>query len=242
MADLIMIDRDYCRQTGGIVKTASAGGSVAALALAAGLFASSAWAGHPAGSSPELDVVGQFDVPIEGLTTDVWALGNYAYIGSFSTQFCSFDLTGVRVIDISDPAVPVQVAFIKDKKGTRTNDVKAASIATTQWSGDILVTVNEGCGVSLPRLNADGNAAKPRGGRGGISIWDVTNPTKPRALTQNFLSKRNGVHNTYIWEDGGGNAYLIAVDDVDTRDVIIVDITDPTEPTEITRVGGAGLA
>jgi len=196
----------------------------------------SALAGHPAGTSPELNVVGRFDVPVEGLTTDVWALGNYAYIGSFSTPFCSFDQTGVRVIDISDPASPEQVAFIKDKMGTRTNDVKAAHIETRNFTGDILVTVNEGCGVTLPRLNANGNAAKPRGGQGGISIWDVTDPSKPRAMKQNFLSKRNGIHNTFIWQQGS-NAYLIAVDDVDTRDVIIVDITNLRSPKEITRTG-----
>ena len=103
----------------------------------------------PAGSA-HLDVLGQFDVPFVD-TSDVWALGNYAYLGTFSNPFCSFDITGVRIIDISDPENPEQVAFIKDKQGTRTNDVKAASLNTSKWSGDILVSTNEGCGVSLPR-------------------------------------------------------------------------------------------
>ena len=173
-----MTDNVHCRRTGGIFKTAAAGASVAALALAAGLSASSAWAGHLPGSSPELDVVGQFEVLIEDLTTDVWALGNYAYIGSFSSPICSFDLTGVRIIDISNPAAPEQVAFIKDKSGTRTNDVKVEHIETPVFTGDILVTTNEGCGVHQPKLNADANSAKQRNGRGGISIWDVTE-TRP---------------------------------------------------------------
>ncbi len=120
--------------------------------------------------------------------------------------------------------------------GTRTNDIKVEHIETKHFSGEILVTTNEGCGVTLPRLNANGNAAKPRGGQGGISIWDVTDPTRPHALKQNFLPKGNGIHNTFIWQQDD-NAYLIAVDDVDTRDVIIVDITKPQSPKEITRVG-----
>ncbi len=91
-----MLDTPHCRQAGGIFKAAPAVASVAALALAAGLSASSAWA-HEAAMSPALFIVGQFEVPIEGLTTDVWAYGNYAYLGSFSTPFCSFDLTGVRL-------------------------------------------------------------------------------------------------------------------------------------------------
>ena len=213
-------------------------GGLLALALLAGAVAAvPAQAGHPAGSSPELTVVGQFEVNLDDLTSDVWALGNYAYLGSFSSPFCSFDLTGVRIIDISDPTNPTLAAFIKDKQGTRTNDVKAASLNTSKWSGDILVTTNEGCGVSLPRLNANDRAAKPRGGQGGINIYDVTDPTKPHALKQNFLPKANGIHNTYIWEDDEGNAYLLAVDDVDLRDVIVVDITNPASPKEITRVG-----
>ncbi len=213
-----------------------------ALVLAVGLLTAVPASAHDGGDplpapSPHLEKVGEFEVPFEGLTTDVWALGNYAYLGSFSNPFCSFDITGTRIIDISDPANPTLAAFIADKQGTRTNDVKAASISTSHWSGDILVTTNEGCGISLPRLNADGMAGKSRGGQGGINIYDVTDPTKPHALKQNFLPKANGIHNTYIWEDGTGNAYLIAVDDVDARDVIIVDITNPASPKVVTRTG-----
>lgn len=211
---------------------------VVVLLLAAMLIPASVFAQGPVNepTSPELNVVGRFVLDVEDLTTDVWAHGNYAYIGTFSTPFCSLDLTGVRVIDISDPANPVQVAFIKDKMGTRTNDVKVEHIETPHFSGEILVTTNEGCGITLPRLNANGNSARPRGGEGGISIWNVTDPTKPRAMKQNFLPKTNGIHNTFIWQQGD-NAYLIAVDDVDTRDVIVVDITNPSSPKEITRVG-----
>ena len=214
--------------------------TVAALAL--GLLAALPATAHEAGDpipapagSVHLDKIGEFEVPFEGLTSDVWALGNYAYLGSFSSPLCSFDITGTRIIDISDPTDPQQVAFIKDKQGTRTNDVRAFSIDTSKWAGDILVTTNEGCGLSLPRLNSRGG--KPRAGQGGINIYDVSDPTKPHALKQNFLPKANGIHNTYVWEDGNGNAYLIAVDDIDTRDVIIVDITKPQSPKVITRTG-----
>ncbi len=198
--------------------------------------ATPASADHPDGTSPELDLLGQFNVDLPNHTTDVWALGNYAYIGAFNAPVCSLDITGVRVIDISDPENPELASFIPAKPGTRNNDVKVASLDTEHWSGDIAVITNEGCGVVLPRLNANGNAAKPRGGQGGISIWDVSDPTKPHALKQNFLPKANGIHNTYIWEDDG-RAYLLAVDDVAARDTIVVDITNPASPREIARVG-----
>ena len=175
-----------------------------------------------------------YDVPFEGLTSDVWALGNYAYLGSFSSPVCSFDITGTRIIDISDPTDPSLASFIPDALGTRTNDVKAFTLDTKRFSGDVLITTNEGCGVALPRLNSDVRAARPIRGQGGINFYDVSDPNNPHALRKNFL--RNGIYNTYVWEDGD-KAYLIAVDDVAARDVIIVDITNPSSPKVVTTTG-----
>ncbi len=188
--------------------------------------------------SATLDLLGQFEVNLDGHTTDVWALGDYAYLGAFHNPVCSFDITGVRVIDISDPTNPELAAFIPASPGTRNNDVKAATLNTKKWSGDILVRTNEQCGTDfIPRLVSNGVSGNS--GRGGIDIFDVSDPTKPHALKQNFLPKANGIHNTYIWEDGGGNAYLLAVDDVALDDVIVVDITKPQSPKEIARTGQA---
>ena len=192
------------------------------------------FAGHGGSTSDELTVVGHLDFgqPGENIT-DVWAYGNYAYLGAFDDIVCSLDLTGVRVVDISNPANPVQVAFIEAQPGTRNNDVKVEHIETKTFSGEILVISNEQCGSPfLPRFNANGVGAPP--GQGGISIWDVTDPTKPHAMKQNFLN--NSIHNTFIWQDGD-NAYLIAVDDISFSDVIIVDITKPQSPKVITRTG-----
>ena len=205
---------------------------------------SDAFATHSDQNPPEpepsatLELLGQYVVDLDGHTTDVWALGNYAYIGAFHNPVCSFDITGVRVIDISDPTNPTLAAFIPASPGSRNNDVKVASLNTSSWNGDILVRTNEQCGTPLiPRLNSNGVSGNS--GRGGIDIFDVTDPTNPHALKQNFLPKANGIHNTYIWEDGNGNAYLLAVDDVALDDVIVVDITKPHSPKEIARTGQA---
>ena len=216
-----------------------AGALLAASAVAAGLSASSAWAdggASGAGStSPELNFVGMFDVPFDDLTSDVWAHGNFAYLGSFTQPECSFDLTGVRIIDISDPEFPTLAGFIKSKAGTRPNDVKVEHIDTRFFSGEILVVTDEPCGQFHPRLVSNGRPPVP--GRGGLSIYDVTDPTKPRVLRQNFLKRENnGIHNTFIYQQGD-NAYLLAVDDIDTRDLIIIDITKPQSPRVIARTG-----
>lgn len=184
--------------------------------------------------SPELTVVGQLDLGLPGENiTDVWAYGNYAYLGTFDDIVCSLDFTGIHVIDISDPANPSKVGFIPAKPGTRNNDVKVAHLETPNFTGEILVASNEACGSAfLPRLQSNGLSSGP--GRGGLSIWDVSDPTSPKALKQSFLDF--GVHNTFIWQQGD-NAYMMVVDDDNIQDVHIVDITKPNSPKEITVTG-----
>lgn len=192
-------------------------------------------ASHGGSSSPELQVVGQFNPfgGVDGLTTDVWAYGNYAYLGSFDEPFCSLDLTGVRIIDISDPANPTQVGFIPSPANTRANDVKVTHIETPFFNGEILIHSNESCSNGfVPKLVSNGAVAAP--GNNGIAIYDVTDPLKPRALKKNFLNFQ--VHNTYIYQQGS-NAYALVVDDENARDFHIVDITRPQSPKEIAVVG-----
>ncbi len=195
-------------------------------------------AGHGGSGSPELDIVGHLSASDLGIPggeniTDVWAYGNYAYLGTFDDIVCSLDFTGVHVVDISDPSDPSKVAFIPAKPGTRNNDVKVEHIETPHFSGEILVASNEPCSSSfLPRLQSNGLGSPS--GQGGVTIWDVTDPTKPRNLRQNFLSFP--VHNTYIWQQGD-NAYMMVVDDVNVQDVHIVDITKPNDPREIAVTG-----
>jgi len=222
-------------------------GLLAASALVASAVAGAggiATATHGGSPSPELNVVGQADAAELGVfgenITDVWAAqsssngGDYAYVGSFDDIACTFDTTGTHIVDITDPTAPTKVGFIADKAATRTNDVKVAHIETPHFDGEILVATNEACGTQfVPRLTSNGVSGNA--GRGGFSIWDVTDPTNPHALKQNFLSD-NGMHNTYIWQDGD-NAYLIAVDDVALDDVIVVDITKPQSPKVIARTG-----
>ena len=197
-----------------------------------------ALADHGGSGSPELNVVGQLSaadlgIPFGENITDVWAYGNYAYLGTFDEVACSLDFTGVHVVDISDTSAPAKVAFIPAKPGTRNNDVKVAHLETAHFSGEILVASNEPCGsIFLPRLQANGVAAIP--GQGGVAIWDVTNPTKPRALKQNYLDFP--VHNTYIYQQGE-NAYMLVVDDVNVQDLTIVDVTKPQSPRVVAVTG-----
>ena len=208
--------------------------------LMGGFDGSPARATHGGSSSDELTVVSHldsFDNPIfNGLVSDVWAFGDYAYLGSFFEPICSLDLTGVRIVDISDPQNPSQVGFIKSPPATRANDVKVAHIETPRFNGEILVVTNEPCFQGfLPRLNSSGG--NPRfvlPSQGGVAIYDVTNPLKPRTLKKNFL--KFPVHNTFVYQQGD-NAFMLVVDDVNALDVHIVDITKPQSPKEIALTG-----
>jgi hypothetical protein len=77
---------------------------------------------HEGSISDELKVVGTLDLGLPGENvTDVWAYGNYAYLGTFDDIICSLDTTGVHIVDISDPADPQKVGFVPAKPGTRNN-------------------------------------------------------------------------------------------------------------------------
>jgi hypothetical protein len=220
--------------------------AVASTVLAGTLMAHEGDGGGPTipGATPELDVIGTFDPGLFGENiTDVWAHthanGDFAYLGTFDDIACTLDTTGIRIVDISNPgtvASPAtfeQVAFVNSPAGSRANDVKVAHLETPHFTGDIMVFTDEPCGSTfVPRLQSKGGGGGPQ--RGGIEIFDVTDPTKPKSLKRNFL--KNGIHNTFIWQDGS-NAYLIAVDDVDARDVIVIDITRPQSPKVIAQVG-----
>lgn len=211
---------------GALVLTVLAGLALGAPAVAG--------AGHGGSGSPELDLVGSLDLGLPGENvTDVWAYGDYAYLGTFDDIVCSLDFTGVHIVDISDPASPTKAGFIPAKPGTRNNDVKVAHLETPFFSGEVLVASNEGCNSPfLPRVRANGAGSPP--GQGGVAIWDVTNPTKPKALKQNFLGF--DVHNTFIWQQGT-SAYMMVVDDINVQDVHVVDITKPRSPKEIAVTG-----
>jgi hypothetical protein len=163
--------------------------------------------------------------------TDVWALGNFAYVGTFSSPACAGDVgLGVKIVDISDPTDPQWIGTLASPPGTRANDVKVARINTSAFLGDLLVHSNEPC---------------PAGGDGGIRLYDVSDPTSPVHLADFYsLASRGpgpgptafGVHNTYLYSMGD-RAYVLVVANInpDLYDFRIVDVTDPSAPSEAGR-------
>ncbi len=189
--------------------------------------------------SRNLTSIGATDLDGRGGNADVWALGDYAYVGTWGIFGLLCPATGTAIVDISDPTNPWWAATAPTEPSTQTNDVKAATVDTPYFTGDLLVMSNEDCAP---------------GGARGFEVVDVTDPLNPVTLSRygpattvnsppEFAAWGFGTHNLYIFEQGA-RVYVAAVMDFSeiaslffgiapSGDIRIVDITDPANPVEV---------
>jgi hypothetical protein len=171
---------------------------------------------------------------------DVSVFKNFAYVSKWGAADCGGPETGGQktpdggayVIDISDLAHPKEVGVIATSQDTLVGEgIQGLTLTTSSFSGDVLVMNHEQCG---------------KNGKGGFSLWNITNPLKPVKLSEHAGDATvDGVHNTprdvnqyhsaFAW-DAGDKAYLIASDDDETIDVDIFDITDPKKPIKASEL------
>src|SRR3990172_4946531 len=185
----------------------------------------------------------------EGLVADVAISpdGQWAFLANWGEPDCAGPETGGQtspdagawVVDISNLSDPVTVGFIPSHQDSRPGEgMQVVNITTKHFNGNILVMNNEHCG---------------KNGKGGVSLWDVTNPRKPFKLSEHFgdranLSRgdANDIHSAFAW-DTGSKAYVVMTDNFEFADVDILDITNPSRPRLIselnlnTAFGGAIL-
>lgn len=167
---------------------------------------------------------------VNGATTDVWSLDGYAYTGTFNSPCGGDPGGGVWVWDVSNANKVKFVTVIPSPTGSRSNDVKAA----TMNSGDVLVHTNESCG----------------GGPGGFEIYDVDDPTNPTWLASVRIDDPNpltpfifgpvedvGTHNLFLFSQGDSD-YVGVTAETAYGNFQIYDITDPANPT-LTSFWGA---
>ena len=193
--------------------------------------------------SRNLTEVGSNNFDGQGFNADVWALGNYAYVGRwglFTGDGALCPATGTEVVDISKPSNPQSVGAIPTADWTQTNDVKVEKVSTRHFRGDLLAVSNEDCA--------------PSGARG-FELWDVSDPEDASQLGRygpemafddpvDLPAWGFGVHNVFIFEQGP-RVYVAAVMDfteifqlifngeVLVGDLRIVDVTDPEHPVEV---------
>jgi hypothetical protein len=195
--------------------------------------------GHLPASSDNVQLVGKLRLATQpGGISDVAALGNFAYVNTWAPECREFGGggTGVHVVDISNPAAPVEVAFLESPNNAYVSEgVHAFHAETPFFSGDLLIHENEPCDSTQPAQL-------------GISIWDITNPRAPVPLARHFgdnvppgVPGINGVHHYHSvegwWVPETGKAFAVASDNQDLDDIDIFDITDPKNPVQVADFG-----
>jgi hypothetical protein len=229
-------------------RVAAVGVTVGALALMPGLAAADPDGQHGTdeghllgegewGKIDLVDVVEVTDTPDLIADVTVSPDGNTAFLANWGEPDCAGPETGGQtspdagayVIDISnietDPDSAELIGFIPSHQDTRPGEgMQVIEFSTAFFTGDVLVMNNEQCG---------------KNGKGGVSLWDVTDPTKPKKLSEHFgdrgFADVNEIHSAFAW-DAGDNAYVVLTDNLEATDVDILDITNPHRPRLIAEL------
>jgi len=192
--------------------------------------------GHLPGSSENVELVGKINVSgavgedKPGHIADVASFRNHAYLAARRLNTSPCGTGGFYTVDISDPANPTEVDFTPFPPGSYPGEgMQVIKVNTRAFKGDVLVTNNENCSVP--------------GSVGGMSLYDVTDPTdiQPLAVGKGDVTPPTGdrahtIHSAFAWQDGK-RAFAIMVDNEEVADVDIVEITDPRNPTVIAETG-----
>jgi len=168
----------------------------------------------------------------QGFHGDVWGHKGFAYVGTWGTG-AACPASGVKIVDLADPAAPHQVATVAAIRGTTQEDIVVRSVSTAAFSGDLLAVGVQQC--------AGGNGAFA-----GLALYDVTDARRPVELGMLATGGR-GVHELDLVQQGSRVLALLAVPDTEARagavgDFRIVDVSDPHRPVQLAAWGvGEGL-
>ena len=169
--------------------------------------------------------------------------GQWAYLANWGEADCAGPEVGgqtspdagVWIISLANLADPETVGFIPSHQDTRPGEgTQVVHLTTKHFTGDVLLVNNEQCG---------------KNGKGGVSLFDVTDPRNPKKLSENFGDRvrrdTNETHSAFAW-DAGDSAYLVMTDNEEFPDLDIMDITNPRRPRliaeyDLRTVGGVPI-
>jgi hypothetical protein len=212
--------------------------------------------GQKSGSIENMEVVGHTDLGGRGFNGDVWVHDGFAYVGHWGftdwndggeQRFCpSGAASGVKVIDVGDPARPQVVATLQNPPGTSAEDVVVYTAENGPLAGrDIAAAGIQVCGGS----RYDTSFAR------GLMLWDVTDPTTPqelglldsgcctRGVHEFEVRARADLGRTFAYASVPTSEYPDSVspsghrDELGRGDFRLFDITDPANPFEVSDWG-----
>jgi hypothetical protein len=182
----------------------------------------------PDGQARNFEVLGHHDLGGDGFNADIWVHGDFAYVGVWGrdpTEGIDCPATGVKVVDVSDPAAPALVAVLQNPELTTGEDVVVRHVSTPFFTGDLAVVGIQACGGHRPVFR-------------GLQFFDVTNPAAPVELGRwEALHPTVGCHEVDLVarSDGlvlAGCAIPFAEHYDAGEPVVIVDATDPAAPVK----------
>lgn len=206
--------------------------------------------GTKSGSALNMVAVGQASLDDRGFNGDVFVYRGFAYVGrwgffdSSHPQFCPEG--GIAVIDVNDPAHPVQVANL-EVLGASHEDVVVYTARYGPLAGHDIAAV----GLQVCDVFRTSPAAA---GKRGLGLWDVTTPSAARLLsvldtgccTRGFheleVGDRSDLRKTFVYASLPF-AERFESDGVTLRDragrgeAWIVDVTDPAHPAFVSSFG-----
>jgi hypothetical protein len=143
-----------------------------------------------------------------------------AYIGNMHNPH------GTLIVDVSDPKHPKQLASISMPVGTHSHKVRV--------SDGIMLTNRETLNARAAR-----GEVPPDGFQGGLGIYDVSNPARPRLITNWNTTDRPGpayARGVHRFDFDGRYAYISPTWDGYVGNIMmILDLKDPARPEEVGR-------
>lgn len=124
---------------------------------------------------------------------------------------------GTSIVDVKDPKNPKLLATLEMPPGTHSHKVRAQN--------GIMIVNHE--------LNHVDTNPVPAGWKGGIGIYDVSNPAKPREITRWSSTAGTGVHRFDF--DGRYLYFSPTLEGYVGNIMMIMDLKDPAKPTEVGR-------
>ena len=145
---------------------------------------------------------------------------NIAYIGNMRNP------NGTLIVDVSDPKHPRQIAELSMPPCTHSHKVRV--------SDGIMVTNRE-----VLRAGVASGEVLPEGFQGGLGIYDVSNPAKPKLITNWYTTDKPGpsyARGVHRFDFDGRYAYISpTMDGYIGNIVMILDLKNPAQPEEVGR-------
>ncbi|MFC0559752.1 LVIVD repeat-containing protein [Halalkalibacter alkalisediminis] len=166
---------------------------------------------------------------VQNNTADVYAHKGYAYLGTHTASGAN---GGIRVFDLKDPSNPVEVATFADEiPNTWQEKVIVKTVNTPHFKGDLAA-------VSVQQTSRN-NANRPNS-KGGVLLYNVTDPSNPEKLGFFELDRRiTGTHELYLTTQGNRAIVLMSSPYADyytggqEKDFQIIDVSNPAAPEKL---------